>query len=139
MYEEIFEKVKELKLENQVIFTGYVSDRDLPALYQGSQCLVLVSLYEGFGLPVLEAMSLGVPVVASNVSSLPEIVGEAGVLVDQESVEDIAQGIKKVLSFSLGERKKIIEKGLEQAKKFSWEKCAKETLKVLMEVANKNV
>ena len=133
MYEEIFEKVKTLGLEKEVIFTGYVADEELPALYKGAECFVLVSLYEGFGFPVLEALSFGVPVVVSNVSSLPEIAGNAGVLVDPYDVKDIAQGITKVLRYSNTERQSMIEKGLKQAKKFSWEKCARETLKVLME------
>jgi len=136
MYEEIFEKVKTLGLEKEVIFTGYVADEELPVLYKGAKCFVLVSLYEGFGFPVLEALSFGVPVVVSNVSSLPEIAGNVGVLVDPYDVKDIAQGITKVLRYSNIERQSMIEKGLKQAKKFSWEKCAKETLEVLTEVGS---
>lgn len=131
LYEDIFKKVRELKLERKVIFTGYVPDEDLPAFYQNAQCFVLVSLYEGFGLPVLEAMNYGCPVVASNVSSLPEVVGQAGVLVNPENVEEIAQGIKEAIK----KRKTLVARGLKQAKKFSWEKCARETLGVLEKVA----
>lgn len=135
LYDEIFEKVKEEGLEERVIFTGYVPDEDLPALYQAARCFVLVSLYEGFGIPVLEALSLGCPVVISNVSSLPEVGGEAAIKVDPESVADIARGITEALSLSPQKRQKLIEEGKKQAQKFSWEKCARETLKVLEEAA----
>ena len=127
LYKEIFAKVKQLGLEKKVIFTGYVPNEELPAFYQKAQCFVLVSLYEGFGLPILEAMHYGCPVVASNVSSLPEVVGQAGILVDPNKVEDIANGIREAIK----NREKLIKKGYQQAKKFSWEKCAKETLAVL--------
>ncbi|MBI4999317.1 glycosyltransferase family 4 protein [Candidatus Gottesmanbacteria bacterium] len=136
MYEEILGTPKRLGIENEVRFLDYVPDEDLPALYQNAKCFVLVSLYEGFGLPVLEAMNYGVPVVVSNISSLPEIVGEAGILVDPYNVHDIAKRISSILSLSKEEREKLIEKGLVQSKKFSWEKCAKETLKVLKEVSH---
>ncbi len=130
LYKEIFEKVKKLNLTKKVIFTGFVPDEHLPAFYQKAQCFVLVSLYEGFGLPALEAMHYGCPVVISDVSSLPEVVGEAGVLVDPNKTEEIANGIEKAIK----NREELIEKGYQQAKKFSWEKCARETLKVLKEV-----
>jgi len=132
LYEEIFTKVKQMKLGKRVIFTGFVPNEDLAAFYEKAQCFVLVSLYEGFGLPVLEAMGYGCPVVASNVSSLPEVVGEAGILVDPKKPEAIAQGVEKAIQ----NREALIKKGKEQAKKFSWEKCAQETLKVLEEVGH---
>ena len=133
LYQEIFKKVKELDLAKKVIFTGYVPDEDLPAFYRNAQCFVLVSLYEGFGLTALEAMHYGCPVVASNISSLPEVVGQAGILVDPENVEEIASGIEKAIK----NRDELIKKGYQQAKKFSWKKCAKETLKVLEMVVKK--
>lgn len=132
LYEQIFKKVKELGLEKRVVFTGFVPDEDLPTFYQKARCFILVSLYEGFGLPVLEAMAYGCPVVASRVSSLPEVAGRAGILVDPESTEDIARGIKEALK----KRRQLIRKGHRQAKKFSWEKCARETLAVLENVAS---
>ncbi len=131
LYEEIFTKVKKLGLESRVIFTGFVPDEELPAFYEQAQCLVLVSLYEGFGLPVLEAMHYGCPVVASNVSSLPEIVGEAGVLVDPENVDEITAGIQEAMK----NKKELAKKSQEQAKKFSWKKCSQETLEVLENAA----
>jgi glycosyltransferase involved in cell wall biosynthesis len=133
LYQEIFRKVKELGLTKKVIFTGFVPDEALPAFYQQAQCFVLVSLYEGFGLPVLEAMAYGCPVVVSNVSSLPEAAGQAGILVDPANPEAIAAGIKQAIQ----NRKELVKKGYQQVKKFSWDKCAKETLKVLEAVGGK--
>jgi glycosyltransferase involved in cell wall biosynthesis len=129
LYKEIFRKVKELGLAKKVVFTGFVPDKDLSAFYQKASCFVLVSLYEGFGLPLLEAMHSGCPVVASNVSSLPEVVGQAGILVDPHRPKEIAEGIKKALK----NRQELTQKGYQQAKKFSWEQCARQTLKVLEE------
>jgi glycosyltransferase involved in cell wall biosynthesis len=135
LYDEIFKKVKKMALEKRVIFTGFVPNEDLGTFYQKAKCLVLVSLYEGFGLPVLEAMAHGCPVVASDVSSLPEVVGEAGILVDPKKPEAIAQGIEKAMA----NQEELIKKGYQQAKKFSWEKCARETLKVLEAVAHETL
>lgn len=112
---------------------GFVPKEDLVELYAGAEVFVYPSLYEGFGLPVLEAMASGCPVVTSNVSSLPEVAGDAGILVDPNNVEDIAQGIKKALE----QREPLIKKGLVQASKFSWEKTAQETLKIYYEVFRK--
>ena len=137
MCEVIFEKVKELNLEKEVVFTGYVPDEELPVLYKGAACFVLVSLYEGFGFPVLEAMSLGVPVVCSNISSLPEIVGDCGIVVNPESADAIARGIEKVLSMSNEEIKKLRNEGMKRASKFTWEKAAKQTLAILEEVGKR--
>ncbi|HLB60499.1 MAG TPA: glycosyltransferase family 1 protein [Patescibacteria group bacterium] len=135
LYDEIFRKVKKEGLESNIIFTGFVPDEDLPSFYAGAKCFCLVSLYEGFGFPVLEAMHAGTPVVASNVSSLPELVGDAGVLVDPGSVEDITRGIREVLTMPASQREQLIEKGKKQAGKFTWEKAARETLSVLEKVA----
>jgi glycosyltransferase involved in cell wall biosynthesis len=111
---------------------GYVPQGDLPALYSGASCFVYPSLYEGFGLPVLEAMACGCPVVNSRVSSLPEIAGEAAVLVDPLEVDDIARGIKE----AIGRREEMVKKGLKRVKLFSWEKCARETLEVYKEAVS---
>lgn len=117
---------EDVSAEGKTVLTGYLANEELSALYTGASALVYPSLYEGFGLPVLEAMICGCPVVTSNVSSLPEVSGEAGILVDPRSWESIAGGIKKALE----DRENLIKKGLIQAKKFSWEKCARETLEV---------
>ena len=135
MWEETMEAPKKFGIEDKVKFLDYVPDDDLPALYRGAKCFVLVSLYEGFGIPALEAMSFGCPVVVSNISSLPEVVGEAGILVDPYNIEDIAEGIKKAMK----SRDNLVKKGYKQASKFSWEKTAKKVLAVLEEVGGKNV
>jgi len=118
-----------IKERRGVRLLGAVSDNELAALYTGAEALVYPSLYEGFGIPVLDAFACGCPVVTSNFSSMPEVAGGAAVLVDPYSVSSIAEGIKK----ALGSRKGLIEKGLRRVKDFSWEKTAKETLKVYSE------
>jgi glycosyltransferase involved in cell wall biosynthesis len=109
---------------------GFVPDEDLPRFYSAAKAFVYPSLYEGFGLPVVEALSCGCPVVTSNRSSLPEVGGEAAVYVDPESAASIAHGIEEAIK-SATQLKKA---GLEQAKKFSWEKTARETLAIYKDV-----
>lgn len=138
LYDEIFQKVKEYTIENKVIFLDFVKREDLGVLYKNAKFLVLPSLYEGFGIPVVEAMSLSLPVVVSNISSLPEIVGEAGILVDPYEIDSIVQGMEKALNLDQNERNRIIEKGKEQSKIFSWDLCVKKTLQVLEEVNNES-
>jgi glycosyltransferase involved in cell wall biosynthesis len=113
---------------------GFVPDADLPALYSGAMVFVFPSLYEGFGFPVLESMACGTPVITSNISSLPEVAGEAGILVDPESVDSIRDGIKQALAG----RAKLIPLGLKQAKKFSWEATAKQVLEVYEKTAHRD-
>lgn len=129
MYEDILKKPKELGIEEKVIFTGFVPKDDLPYLLSGATSFVLPSLWEGFGIPLLEAMACGTPVISSNVSSLPEVVGKAGLLVNPQSADQIEQAIR-VVSFDKKLRRDLIKKGFEQAKKFSWKKMAQEVLKV---------
>ncbi|HSA84091.1 MAG TPA: glycosyltransferase family 1 protein [Patescibacteria group bacterium] len=136
LYEEILETPKKLGIEERVTFLENVADTELPYFYKNARCFVLPSLYEGFGLPVLEAMKQGCPVITSNISSLPEAGGEAALYVDPEDVDDIAKKMTQLLS-SEKLRKELIEKGKEQVKKFSWEKTARATLAVLEEVAKK--
>lgn len=123
MYDEIFEKVREFKLEKKVIFTGYVEDYEAPLLINGAIAFCFPSLYEGFGMPPLEAMACGVPVLTSNVSSLPEVVGDAAILVNPYSEEEITSGLIK-LSNDEKLRKELSKKGLKQAKRFSWDNAA---------------
>jgi glycosyltransferase involved in cell wall biosynthesis len=137
LYQDIFRRVEELGLENKVAFTGYVPEGDLPALLSGARLFVLPSLYEGFGLPVLEAMACGTPVVCSNVSSLPEVAGEAALLVDPLDVEGLAAAMKRVLGDET-QQAELIARGFEQAQRFSWEKCAREVLAVLENVWKEN-
>lgn len=118
-----------------VSMPGYIPDADLPGLYSGCLAFVLPSLYEGFGLSPLQAMACGAPVAVSDISSLPEVVGEAGVLFDPEDVESIAAGIIKAIK----NRGQLKEKSLAQASKFTWEKAASDTYQVYLEVlASKN-
>ena len=133
LYDDIFETVATLKLRNDVIFTGYIPDEDMPSLIRGSDFFVYPSLYEGFGLPPLEAMACGTPVITSNVSSLPEVVGDGALLVDPHSVEEISGGMAKLLEDDVL-RKKLVRKGLERAKRFTWDRVARETLKVYEEI-----
>jgi glycosyltransferase involved in cell wall biosynthesis len=134
LYEPIFEKVKKLGLTGRVIFTDFVPEEDKPALIKGAKAFILPSFWEGFGLDALNAMACGVPVVASNVGSLPEVVGSAGILVDPYNIDSLAEGIKEVLLAPKAKYNNMVEGGLAQAKKFSWEKTARETLKVLENV-----
>ena len=103
---------------------------------KNATCFVFPTLYEGFGLPIAEAMSMGVPVITSNVSSMPEVSGDAAVLVNPNKITDIEKAIAKVLS-NKKLRDKMSKSGLVQAKKFTWAKVAKETLKVYQEVGKK--
>lgn len=130
--QERVEGMEELK--GRVHYQGYLNDEELAALYRRASCLVFPSFYEGFGLPPLEAMACGCPAVVSDVASLPEVCGDAAYYVNPYDVESIAEGIYKVLTDE-DLRRSLIEKGLERAKLFSWEKCAKEHLEVFEEVS----
>ncbi|MEI6532975.1 MAG: glycosyltransferase family 1 protein [Candidatus Roizmanbacteria bacterium] len=135
LYKQIFEDVKTLNLEEHVIFTDYVSDDELVELYKHALCLVFPSLYEGFGIPILEAMSWRCPVITSFASSLPEVGGDACLYIDPENPQDISEKISHLIDNN-SLRNKLIEKGLERTKNFSWEKCAQETLEVLQQFAS---
>ena len=136
LYEEILDAPEEFGVKDRVKFLENIEDEELPHFYKNALMFVLPSLYEGFGLPILEAMRNGCPVITSNISSLPEAGGDACLYVDPENVDDIVEKMKELVEDEKL-RKKLIEKGHEQAKKFSWDKTAKETLKVLEEVAGK--
>lgn len=116
-----------------VFLAGYVSDADMPLVLGGAELLFFPSLYEGFGLPPLEAMACGVPVVTSNVSSLPEVVGEAAVLVDPLSVSGMAGALEMVLG-SESLRQELVEKGFKRARRFSWQRTAEETRQIYEKV-----
>lgn len=123
------------RIKEKIRILGYVSEEKLVELYKKATCLIYPSFYEGFGLPILEAMSLGCPVITSNVSSMPEVGGNAVMYVDPENSEDIKITILKVIE-SEEIRKELIKKGLNQAKKFSWQKCARETREKYQKVLN---
>lgn len=136
LYEEILAAPEKFGIKDSVNFLDFVPTEDLPSLYEHALCYVLPSLYEGFGLPVLEAMKYGCPVITSNVSSLPEAGGDAAEYINPENVQDIAEKIEKVVD-SEKLRKEMREKGYKHIKRFSWEKAAKETLDVLVQLGNK--
>ena len=123
-----------LGLQDTVVVTGYVPEAELPLLLGAADALAFPSLYEGFGLPALEAMACGVPVVAANSTSLPEVVGDAGLLVNPLDVEDIARGLATVLT-DRTLHADLAERGYLRAGEFSWEKAARETLAVLLDAA----
>ena len=128
--------MRDIGLTDRVRFLGFIPDEDLPALYSGAMLFLFPSLYEGFGLPVLEAMSCGTPVVCSNRSSLPEIVGSAALTFDPLDVVGMAAKIEEALHDG-ALRKKMGERGLRQAAQFSWERTAQDTLRVYREVAGR--
>jgi glycosyltransferase involved in cell wall biosynthesis len=129
LYEETLRSLKDLKVGVSVILTGYVPESDLPALYSGALCFVYPSYFEGFGLPPLEAMKCGAPVIVGNKTSLPEVVGEAALMVDPFDVNAIAGAIQKMISDS-HLRSELRVKGLERAKRFDWKETARQTLAV---------
>jgi glycosyltransferase involved in cell wall biosynthesis len=127
LYDEVLAEVDRLDLAGSVRFLGHVPQEDLVALYNGAEVFAYPSLYEGFGLPVLEAMQCGCPVLTSNRSSLPEVAGDAAVLVDPENVSAMAQSLARLLTNStLADDYR--QRGLERARLFSWQRCASETL-----------
>lgn len=128
LYEKIFDLVKQLGLENTVKFTGFVDEATKVTLMQEASAYVLPSFHEGFGIPVLEAMACGTPVVVSNVASLPEVGGDAAVYVDPYNTESIAQGIIDAIG---PERSRRVKRGLKRVKLFSWAKTAQATLQCL--------
>jgi glycosyltransferase involved in cell wall biosynthesis len=129
LFEDAFAVVDELKLDDRVHFVGRVSSEDLLYLYNAAELLAHPAFYEGFGLPPLEAMACGLPVVASNVASLPEVVGDAGQLIDPHDVDELTVSMWRVLNDSeLAQQMR--EKGLRQAGLFSWERAARETIEI---------
>lgn len=130
LYEEIFETFERLDLKERVVFTGFVDDDDLPSIYSMAKVFVYPSHYEGFGLPVLEAMACGVPVITSNVSSLVEVTGEAAILVDPLDVAALTRSIDEVV-FNHATHDRLCQASVVRAQNFTWEKTAQETLKVL--------
>lgn len=126
LYDQIYELAQKLNLGKRVIFTGFVPAEDLPGLIKGSLAYVLPSLYEGFGLPLVESQAVGAPVVISRVSSLPEVAGPSGIYIeDPHSVASIKQALEKAILLKKTERREIIEKGKENTKRFDWESSAR--------------
>lgn len=133
-YVSIKELIFSLNIKNKVIWKDFISNEDLAKLYNAAEIFLYPSTYEGFGLPVLEAMQCGCPVITSNASSFPEVVGDAGIKLDKVTAQSLENAISKILSDE-NLRDALVQKGLEQAGKFSWKKCATETLEVFKSLA----
>lgn len=134
LYEDIYAEVEKLNLTESVVFTGFLSDAELAQMYTDALCYVMPSKYEGFGIPVLEAMAAGCPVISSFSSSLPEIGGEACLYFDPESVSDLTDKLH-IITVDHDFERELIGKGKERIKDFSWQKCGKETLEVIRKAA----
>lgn len=122
--------------KQSIIFKGYVPESDLIDLYQNAKLFIYPSLYEGFGLPVAEAMACGCPVVTSNISSLPEVAGSAAILIDPHNVNDIKSAMLRIIEDEQF-ASSLVEKGLNQSKQFNWAKCAQETINVYEALLNR--
>ncbi len=126
--EGIFEAVEASGFRSEIVLTGFVADADLPTLYSAADVFVLPSLYEGFGIPVLEAMACGTPVVCANNSSLPEAAGDAALLVDALDEAGLAAAIQRLVEDATL-RSQLQQRGLEQARRFSWDAAARTLLR----------
>jgi glycosyltransferase involved in cell wall biosynthesis len=129
LYEDILQDVEELVAEQEVVYLGRIPDDDLPVLYSLCDVFVFPSLYEGFGLPPLEAMACGTPVICSNSSSLPEVVGDAGILVSAEDVDGLADAMGALLN-DPDRRAMLAQRALERAHRFTWEAAAERMLNI---------
>ncbi|EKD53124.1 MAG: glycosyl transferase, group 1 [uncultured bacterium] len=135
LYDQILEQAQKLGIANRVIFTGFAPTEDLPALIKASRAFVLPSLYEGFGLPVVEAQAVGTPVVVSAVSSLPEVTGESGIFIeDPTSVTGIKEALEKVMTLTVGARSSIIKAGKENTRRFDWDSSAQKIISILKNI-----
>ncbi len=135
LYEEIIDKINKYNFKKDIIMSDYISDDTLIKLYQCAICLVLPSYYEGFGLPVIEAMACGCPVAVSNTSSLPEIVGDAGLTFYPDNIQDITAKLELLIS-NEAVRRHYIQTGLLHVKKYDFKNCAKKTLEVLLKLGS---
>lgn len=129
LYSDFFELIKKLHLEDNIVFTGYVEEKDLPCIYSLADVFVYPSRYEGFGLPLVEAMSCGVPVIASDSSSIPEVLGDAGILFPHDSPKHLCRSLLEILE-NEDLQKALVSRGLKRAQEFSWQKTAIKTLDV---------
>jgi len=129
LYEDIYDTIHALALENEVRLIGFVDDADLPALYRAAAVFAFPSLYEGFGIPVLEAMGCGAPVVASATSSLPEVAGDAALMVDPFDIEALAEALGRLIN-DAALRDDLRHKGFQRAERFTWQRSARELLTI---------
>ena len=134
---KFLQRIKTHPLKSLIHLTGYINSAYLSKIYSQALCLLFPSLYEGFGFPILEAMACGTPVITSNISSMPEVAGNAAVLVDPYDVGAIAKAMHNVLT-NKDLKESLVKKGLERVKQFSWEKCAEETIRVYEAACNSN-
>jgi len=129
-YSEVEKKINQYNLNNDIVIPGWISGQDLPYIMNGTEIFVFPSLYEGFGIPILEAMACGTPVITSDITAMPEIADKAAFLVDPYNTDQIAQAIKLLVSDEQL-RNELIARGLKRVKKFSWESCSKKTLALI--------
>ena len=132
-YQRLKEQLADLKIDKGLVFTDFVPNDDLPMLYAGARVHAIPSIHEGFGIPALEAMACGTPVLSSNTASLPEVVGDAGLLVDPYSVDEIVEGLRRLLADE-ALRSSCIEKGLARSKLFSWPLAAKRVIEIYQDL-----
>jgi len=135
LYQEFVDHLNKSAKKHKIRLTGFVDFADISALYSGAECFTLVGLYEGFGIPPLEALSYNTIPIVSNTASLPEVVGGGGILVDPYSITSIRKGLEKALKLSQVEKIKKIKKSQKHISKFSWQTSAKKILEVLYEIA----
>jgi glycosyltransferase involved in cell wall biosynthesis len=138
LYDVVFKKVETLNIKKEVLFLGYIADEDMAPLMSGALAFVYPSLYEGFGVPPLEAMACGVPVLTSNRASLPEVVGDAAITVDPLNIDEIAVALERLFT-DKKLREELSLRGLERAKKFSWETAASKTIKLYEDLLSGSV
>jgi glycosyltransferase involved in cell wall biosynthesis len=131
--EKLLKQIESLNLQKDVIFTGYVSESELAEIYNAVDLFVFPSLYEGFGMPPLEAMACGTPVITSNTSSLPEVVGDAAIVVNPHVADKLVEEMYQLLTDD-GLKKEMIRKGLKRSKMFNWDESARKTLRVYKEL-----
>jgi glycosyltransferase involved in cell wall biosynthesis len=131
--DEMYRTIQDTKMTDRVFTIGFAEDVDLPALYSGAVITLVPSLYEGFGFPVLESMACGTPVITSNLSSLPEIAGDAAIIVNPHSIEEIAEAIALLLN-SASERQRLSQAGVTRASLFTWQRSAMQLLEVYSHV-----
>ena len=136
LYDDVFEAVGRLGVQDDVRFLDYVADADLPTLYSLASVVAMPSLYEGFGIPVVEAMACGTPVVASSAGSLPEIVGQAGLLAAPEDVEGLAEALTRAVS-DASLRSQLVARGYERVASFDWDEAARKHVVVYHDVARR--
>jgi glycosyltransferase involved in cell wall biosynthesis len=125
--------VRETGMENRIVFTGFISEKELDSLFRMADFLIYPSLYEGFGIPVLEAMKMGLPVITSNTTAMPEVAGDAACLVDPTNIEEMTSVMSELLQ-NRQRQEEMIEKGLERARSYTWQNVSESYLKLYQEI-----